>query len=145
VLGRAMAEGLAGAGANVAVVDLDAGKAETARAAWTRPASDGGGLRRCVEEGRFGTGGPGNRDALGGVHVLVNAPGINSATPFFDLAEAEWDRILDVNLKSMVFACQVFGKRMIAAGSGGSVINISSASSDRRSPRCSPTACPRRE
>jgi NAD(P)-dependent dehydrogenase (short-subunit alcohol dehydrogenase family) len=42
----------------------------------------------------------------------------------------EWDSIMDVNLKSVVLACQVFGKHMVEAGGGGSIINISSVSSD---------------
>jgi NAD(P)-dependent dehydrogenase (short-subunit alcohol dehydrogenase family) len=65
----------------------------------------------------------------GRVDILLNAPGINSATPFFDIAEGEWQKILDVNLRSVFLACQVFGRRMIDQGDGGSVINISSASS----------------
>ena len=67
--------------------------------------------------------------SLGSVDILVNAAGINSGTPFFEIAEAEWQRILDVNLKSVFLACQVFGKRMVECGQGGSIINISSASS----------------
>ena len=59
----------------------------------------------------------------------MNAAGINSATPFFDISEEEWHRILDVDLKSVFLACQVFGKQMVESGNGGSVINISSASS----------------
>jgi NAD(P)-dependent dehydrogenase (short-subunit alcohol dehydrogenase family) len=66
--------------------------------------------------------------AFGAVDVLINAAGINSATPFFEIAEAEWQRILDVNLKSVFLACQVFGKHMVEAGNGGSIVNISSAS-----------------
>ena len=66
---------------------------------------------------------------LGSVDILVNAAGINSGTPFFEITEAEWQRILDVNLKSVFLACQVFGKRMVESGRGGSIINISSASS----------------
>ena len=57
------------------------------------------------------------------------APGMNSATPFFDITEAEYDKIMSVNLKSMFIACQVYGKQMIDQGDGGSIINISSASS----------------
>lgn len=66
----------------------------------------------------------------GRVDILMNCPGTNSATPFFELTMEEWDRIMDVNLKSVVLACQVFGKRMIEQGEGGSIINISSVSSD---------------
>jgi NAD(P)-dependent dehydrogenase (short-subunit alcohol dehydrogenase family) len=67
--------------------------------------------------------------AFGHVDILLNAAGINSATPFFEIGEPEWQRILDVNLKSVFLACQIFGKAMIDAGKGGSIINIGSASS----------------
>lgn len=63
------------------------------------------------------------------VDILVNAPGVNSATPFFDITEEEWQQIMDVNLKGVFLACQVFGKQMVDQGQGGSIINISSASS----------------
>ena len=60
--------------------------------------------------------------------ILLNGAGINSATPFFEITEDEWDRILNVDLRSIFLGCQVFGKAMVDAG-GGSIINISSASS----------------
>ena len=66
---------------------------------------------------------------LGHVEILVNAAGINSGTPFFEISEEEWHRIIDVDLKSVFLACQVFGAHMVLPGNGGSVINISSASS----------------
>jgi NAD(P)-dependent dehydrogenase (short-subunit alcohol dehydrogenase family) len=68
-------------------------------------------------------------DSFGGVDILVNGAGVNSATPFFDITEEEWQRIVDINLKGVFLACQVFGKGMVESGKGGSVINISSASS----------------
>lgn len=66
---------------------------------------------------------------LGPVDILVNGAGVNSATPFFEITEEEWQRIVDINLKGVFLACQVFGKGMVESGRGGSVINISSASS----------------
>jgi NAD(P)-dependent dehydrogenase (short-subunit alcohol dehydrogenase family) len=130
VLAGRMCEGLARAGADVAVVDVN-GEAAERRAAALRPhgvralavAADAT-RREALEQAAERV-----AAALGRVDVLVNAPGINSSTPFFDIPEAEWDRILSVNLKSLFFACQVFGKRMIDRGEGGSIINISSASS----------------
>jgi len=64
------------------------------------------------------------------VDILVNAPGVNSPTPVFDIQEDEWQRILNVNLKGIFFACQVFGKHMIENETKGSIINFSSASSE---------------
>jgi NAD(P)-dependent dehydrogenase (short-subunit alcohol dehydrogenase family) len=66
---------------------------------------------------------------LGRVDILINAAGINSGTPVLELEEKEWDLIMDVNLKGMLLASQVFGEAMIKAGNGGSIINLSSASS----------------
>ena len=59
--------------------------------------------------------------------VLINAAGINSATPYFEIGEDEWNKILAVNLTSVHLACQTIGQRMVAAGSG-SIINIASMS-----------------
>lgn len=60
--------------------------------------------------------------------VLVNGAGINAATPFLEITEDEWDRILNVNFRSVRLACQVFGKFMIERGTRGSIINIASLS-----------------
>ncbi len=130
VLAGAMAEGLAGAGADIAILDYNKEAAE-ARAGAIRKlgrkaiavktdATKKADLENALAE---------ILKALGRVDILINAAGINSATPFFEIQEAEWQRILDVNLKSVFFGCQVFGKAMVEAGRGGSIINISSASS----------------
>lgn len=67
---------------------------------------------------------------FGAVHCVVNAPGVNSATPFFDIAESEWDAIVDANLKGMFLSSQVFAAQMKEQGSGGSIINISSVAAE---------------
>ena len=59
--------------------------------------------------------------------VLINAAGVNSATPYLEIEQDEWERILRVNLTSVHLACQVFGPPMLEAG-GGSIINIASMS-----------------
>lgn len=66
----------------------------------------------------------------GKVDILVNAPGVNSTTPVLEIQEEEWERILNVNLKGMFFACQVFGRHMIENKTKGSIINFSSVSSE---------------
>lgn len=65
-------------------------------------------------------------DRFGRIDVLVNAAGVNSDTPFLEIDEEEWDHIMDVNLKGVFLACQVFGGYLIEQGEGGSIINVSS-------------------
>lgn len=60
--------------------------------------------------------------------VLINGAGINSPTPFLEIGDDEWDRILNVNLRSVRLACQVFGRSMLESGTKGSIINIASLS-----------------
>jgi len=53
---------------------------------------------------------------------------VNSATPFFDIPEDEFERIVRINLKGVFLGCQVFGKYLIDRGEGGSIINLGSMS-----------------
>jgi len=130
VLAGAMAEGLGQAGADIAILDYNLDSAE-ARAATIRAMGRraiavrvDATLRSDLERARDEI-----LASFGRLDILINAAGINSPTPFFEIEESEWQRILDVNLKSVFLACQVFGKVMVESGAGGSVINISSASS----------------
>ena len=59
--------------------------------------------------------------------VLINAAGINSPTPYLEITEQEWAKILSVNLTAVHLASQVFGQAMVKAGRG-SIINIASMS-----------------
>jgi NAD(P)-dependent dehydrogenase (short-subunit alcohol dehydrogenase family) len=64
-------------------------------------------------------------DEFGGVDVMVNNAGIFRAESFLDTTEAEYDRMMDVNLKGVFFGCQAAARRMVERGSG-SIINLSS-------------------
>ena len=68
----------------------------------------------------------------GGIDVLVNGAGINSATPFLDITDDEIDRIVRTNQTAVLLACQEFGRwfveRSAATGVGASIITIGSAS-----------------
>jgi NAD(P)-dependent dehydrogenase (short-subunit alcohol dehydrogenase family) len=130
VLGGAVSEGLAAAGASVGVLgrssDRGAARADSivragGRAqAFTVDATDRGSLESAAEA---------IQGDLGPVDILVNAAGVNSATPFFDVDLDEWRRIIDANLTSVFLACQVFARSMVDRGAGGSIVNFSSASS----------------
>ena len=63
---------------------------------------------------------------LGRIDLLVNNAGIGVGGSFVDVPLAAWDNIIDINLKGVVHGCYFFLPRMIAAGSGGHVVNIAS-------------------
>lgn len=67
-------------------------------------------------------------DAFGKVDILVNAAGITKRGPTLDYAEADWTRILDINLTGILRACQIFGRHMIER-KYGRIINIASMGS----------------
>jgi NAD(P)-dependent dehydrogenase (short-subunit alcohol dehydrogenase family) len=64
----------------------------------------------------------------GQVDIVVNGAGVNSATPFLEIAEDEFDRIVRINMKGVFLGCQIFGKYLVARGQGGSIINLGSMS-----------------
>jgi len=62
---------------------------------------------------------------FGSIDVLVNNAGTAVTKKAEDLSEAEWDLVIDTNLKSVFFCCQVIGRQMIKQ-MGGKIINIAS-------------------
>jgi NAD(P)-dependent dehydrogenase (short-subunit alcohol dehydrogenase family) len=125
----AMAEGLAGAGAEVVIVGRNQ---EKAHARLAKIAALGGAAWFHAAEATSNAELEGLRDAVlkksGRVDIVINGAGINSATPFFDITEEEFDRIVRVNYKSVFLGCQVFGKYLVDRGSGGTIINLGSMS-----------------
>lgn len=63
---------------------------------------------------------------FGSVQVLINNAGITATKPALDLDEADWDSVLDTNLKGVWLVAQATGKRMVQHGAGGSIVNIAS-------------------
>ncbi|MCR8723763.1 2-dehydro-3-deoxy-D-gluconate 5-dehydrogenase KduD [Frigidibacter sp. ROC022] len=60
------------------------------------------------------------------VDILVNNAGIIRRADALEFSEADWDAVMDVNLKALFFTCQAFGKAALARGAGGKIINIAS-------------------
>jgi glucose 1-dehydrogenase len=69
-------------------------------------------------------------EAFGRVDIMVNNAGIETRTSLLDTTEGQYDRVLDVNLKSAFFGSQLAAKQMIKQGHGGRIINITSVHED---------------
>jgi glucose 1-dehydrogenase len=65
-------------------------------------------------------------ETLGSLDILVNNAGIESHAPFWDVTEADYDRVLAVNLKGVFFASQAMVRHLRATSRTGRIINISS-------------------
>ena len=128
-IGRALAHGLAEAGANVvptsrrmdqveaAAAEIEARGRQTLRV--TSDVSDRASLEQLLEKcvAQFGQ-----------VHIMINCAGRTKRTPTLDLPEEEWAGILETNLTGTLRAAQVFGRHMIEKGYGR-IVNIASLSS----------------
>ena len=64
---------------------------------------------------------------FGRIDILVNNAGVLARTPFLQIDEVEWDRILDTNLKGAFLVGQAVARHMVERGEGGYIINMSSA------------------
>jgi glucose 1-dehydrogenase len=67
---------------------------------------------------------------LGRVDIMVNNAGIETRTSVLETTEAQYDKVLDINLKSAFFGTQIAAKQMIKQGGGGRIINITSVHED---------------
>ena len=107
----AMAEGLAGAGAEVVLVGRNEEKANTR-------------LGKIEAAGGRGWFHAAEATSKAELESLLGA--VLQRSGRVDIVEDEFDRIVRVNLKGVFFGCQVFGRHLVEAGQGGSIINIGS-------------------
>ena len=127
-IGRATAIALARAGADVALNYLDD------RAATEKAAEEirGLGRRTLVVQGDVSRAAEVNATVeavtrgLGVPDILVNNAGVYPRSAFLELAEREWDFVLDVNLKGSFLCAQAVARALVAAGRRGVIINIAS-------------------
>ena len=82
-------------------------------------------VRRMVEAG----------ESLGGIDILVNNAGIFPRVEFLDMTEAQWDEVLNVNLKGTFLCTQAVAQKLVERGRAGAVINLASSAAFRSSPR----------
>lgn len=122
-IGRAIALSLAAAGADVLLLSRSRAELEEV-AVDVRHAGRSAHLLVCDLTDLAGL-----RRALDGAptpSILINNAATNQPEPFLDVTESTFDRILDVNLRSLFFCAQEVARRMIAAGTGGVIVNLSS-------------------
>ena len=79
--------------------------------------------------------------AFGRLDVMVNNAGMETRTSVLDTTETQFDAVLAVDLKSAFFGDQAAARQMIAQGSGGRIINISSIHEDWPMPGNAPYCC----
>lgn len=135
-IGRALALGLAGNGADIAIVYRERADAAEATAHEARQH----GVRAIAV--RIDTGDPQQVQAgcerivaeLGGIDILVNNAGVQSRIRFLDLPYDEWRRIFQTNLDGYFLMGQAVARQMVAAGRGGVIVNVTSSGQDSVAP-----------
>ncbi len=127
-IGRALALGLAQAGADVAVSDLPAHRGGTEET--SEEISGLGNIGRAYDldvldlENIAGVTGEVVSD-FGRLDILVNNAGIRIRKPALEVTERDWDAVIDTNLKGVFFCAQAAARHMISQGSGR-IINVAS-------------------
>jgi 2-deoxy-D-gluconate 3-dehydrogenase len=124
-LGRAMANALATEGAAVAMADLPARARELDELAHQLPramgvsidVTDSTSIRNAVHDVAA---------RLGSVDVMVCNAGVNVRKPTLEVTEADWDAVLNVNLRGVFFSAQAGAAQMVQQGRGGKIVSIAS-------------------
>jgi NAD(P)-dependent dehydrogenase (short-subunit alcohol dehydrogenase family) len=75
-------------------------------------------------------------EAFGQLDILVNNAGLNVWEPFLEVSDAGLDRILDVDLKGVVYCARAAARQMVRRGITGRIVNISSVHAVSSWPRC---------
>jgi NAD(P)-dependent dehydrogenase (short-subunit alcohol dehydrogenase family) len=135
-IGKAIALAFGREGANVVVNYLDdqaAGEAivKTIHAAGGRAVAVAGSVARVGDVRTMVEAGI----AFGGIDILVNNAGIFPRVDFLEMTEAQWDEVLNVNLKGTFFCTQTVIRQLVEQGRSGAVVNLASSAAFRSSPR----------
>jgi NAD(P)-dependent dehydrogenase (short-subunit alcohol dehydrogenase family) len=125
-IGAACAERLSRDGAAVALWDVDDARGE-ALAARLRQAGAQAVYLHCnvAAKAEVDTAVAATLTAFGRIDALVNNAGIFKAADFLDISEADWDAVIDVNLKGSFLVGQAVAREMVKTG-GGAIVNMSS-------------------
>ncbi|MGK5683128.1 SDR family oxidoreductase [Actinoplanes sp. URMC 104] len=128
-IGRAIAVGIAESGADVACFDLpgpaldqvcaDIQAAGVKALPIAGDVTDAGSLAEAVSRAQ---------SVLGDLTLAVNSAGVANAAPAETMPLEQWQRVIDINLTGVFLSCQAEARAMLAAGRGGSIVNIASMS-----------------
>ena len=122
-IGAAISEAFATKGARVALLDLNRDAAETRAAALAGARSYFCDVTDAASADATATA---VETDFGGIDILVNSAGIAALAPAEELDDAAWQRTIDVNLTGSFLMARAVGRRMIAAGRGGRIVNLAS-------------------
>lgn len=133
-IGRAIAIELANRGAHVVVADLDVAAAAAVAAEVEMIGRQSLALHvdvsvQCQVEAMVSN----VSRRMGHLDILVNNAGVHAVRPFLDITEQEWDRVLAVNVKGVLFGIQAAARTMIRQGNGR-IVNIASISGKQGNP-----------
>ena len=134
-IGQAMIQRLAAEGAHIVAVDIDTGfaavttqtvaalgrRVETLQVDVTQRADIERMIRHTVE-------------TMGRLDILMNNAGVIRFQEIFEITEADWDFVCDVNLKGAFFVLQAAARQMLRQGEGGKIVNTASVSGKRPEP-----------
>ena len=130
-LGFAIAEAFGVAGARIALNDRAPDRVEWACVALTNRGVACHGVAADVRDaGAVGAMIAAVEGQLGPLDVVVANAGIYPNTPFLDLTEEEWRRVLDTNVTGVFLTCQAAARAMVRGGRGGQLITLGSGAAN---------------
>jgi NAD(P)-dependent dehydrogenase (short-subunit alcohol dehydrogenase family) len=129
-IGRTIARVLSGYGCNLCIADINTEKLEKTKAEIEESGvnvlplrldvTDSQQIETCAAEAALQS---------NGIDILVNNAGISHACILTELSEKDWDKVMDINAKSVFLVTKAVANKMIEFGRGGKIINISSQAS----------------
>lgn len=136
-IGRGIAEGLAEAGADIVIGSRRLDKCEQA----CREITDLAGVKTLPLAFDLRDNGSINKfvddvvEAMGQIDILVNNAAVIEEKPILEMQEADWDQMLDTNLKGVFNLSRAAARCMIERGKGGKVINVASIAGHKAWPK----------
>lgn len=131
-IGRAFAQAYIGAGAQVAIADINLDRAR-------QTATDLGPSAIAVElditrQDSIDRGVAATVQAFGQIDILINNAGLFCAAPIVEISRDDYARVFDINVAGTLFTLQAVAQHMIAHGQGGKIINMASQAGRRGEP-----------